>query len=141
MDEHDGAAPSAMTIHQLASLADVPVRRIRHFVAEGLLPPPNGKGRAAYYDRGHLDRLRRIQALRDANVGLDQIKRRLGEPYAGASPVDTEVETWKKWEIIPGLELHMRANLEPEAVSLARVLAATARQLFLSEQGEAESWE
>ena len=137
MDEHEDAAPSAMTIHQLSELAAVPARRIRHFVAEGLLPPPNGKGRAAFYDRGHLERLRRIQALRDANVGLDHIKRRLGEPHAGASPMDAEVETWKKWEIIPGLELHMRTNLEPEAVSLARVLAATARQLFMSERDEA----
>ena len=136
MNQQDPTAPSAMTIHQLSSISGVPVRRIRHFVAEGLLPAPFGKGRAAHYDRTHLDRLRRIQALRDANVGIDQIKRRLGEPRAGAPAMNGEFETWHKWEIIPGLELHLRANLEPDAVALARVLANTARQLFLSEQDE-----
>ena len=137
MEEQNPTAPSAMTIHQLSSISGVPVRRIRHFVAEGLLPPPYGKGRAAHYDRVHLDRLQRIQSLRDANVGIDQIKRRLGEPRTGNSAMDREFETWQKWEIIPGLELHLRANLDPEAVALARVLANTARQLFLSEQNEA----
>lgn len=135
MDERQVSSPPAMTINQLAEISGVPVRRIRHFVAEGLLAPPHGRGRAAHYDRFHLDRLRQIQALRDANVGLEQIRRRLGEPRSGTTDVDRDFETWQRWEIIPGLELHMRANLEPEAVSLARVLANTARQLFLSEHG------
>ena len=139
MEEQDSSTPSVMTIHQLSSISGVPVRRIRHFVAEGLLPPPNGKGRAAHYDRVHFDRLRRIQALRDANVGIDQIKHRLGEPKMGNSAVNVEFETWQKWEIIPGIELHLRTDLEPEAIALARVLANTARQLFVSEQDNTSS--
>jgi DNA-binding transcriptional MerR regulator len=136
VEQGSSSAPSAMTIHQLAEFSGVPVRRIRHFVAEGLLSPPHGRGRAAHYDRLHLDRLRQIQALRDTNVGLDQIRRRLGEPDSGTGDVERGFETWQHWEIIPGLELHMRANLDPEAVSLARVLANTARQLFRSERRE-----
>ncbi len=136
MDDQRSPAPPAMTINQLSDISGVPVRRIRHFVAEGLLAPPHGRGRAAYYDRFHLDRVRQIQSLRDANVGLDQIRRRLGEPRSATTDVERDFETWQRWEIIPGLELHMRANLEPEAVSLARVLANTARQLFLSEHHE-----
>ncbi len=136
MDERQSSAPPAMTINQLAEISGVPVRRIRHFVAEGVLSPPHGRGRASHYDRAHLDRLRQIQALRDANVGLDQIRRRLGEPRSGAIDAERDFETWQRWEIIPGLEIHMRANLTPEAVSLARVLANTARQLFLSEHGD-----
>jgi DNA-binding transcriptional MerR regulator len=136
VEDRQVQAPAAMTIHQLADISGVPVRRIRHYVAEGLLAPPHGRGRAAHYDRVHLDRVRQIQALRDANVGLDQIRRRLGEPRAAAGDVERDFETWQRWEIIPGLEIHMRANLEPEAVSLARVLANTARQLFLSEHND-----
>ncbi len=133
MENGPSSVPPAMTIHQLSEVSGVPVRRIRHFVAEALLAPPHGRGRAAHYDRVHLDRLRQIQSLRDANVGLDQIRRRLGEPRSSTGDVERDFETWQRWEIIPGLELHMRANLAPEAVSLARVLANTARQLFLSE--------
>lgn len=125
-----------MTINQLSEVSGVPARRIRHFVSEGLLAPPHGRGRASHYDRVHLDRLRQIQALRDANVGLDQIRRRLGEPRSAEPNLEGGFETWQRWEIIPGLELHMRANLTPEAVSLARVLANTARQLFLAEHGD-----
>lgn len=136
MEDRQVSAPSAMTIHQLADYSGVPVRRIRHFVAEGLLAPPHGKGRAAHYDRFHLDRLRQIQTLRDSNVGLDQIRRRLGEPRSGTVDSDHGFETWQRWEIVPGLELHMRANLEPEAIALARVLANTARQLFLTDQDD-----
>ena len=133
MDERLPSAPAAMTIHQLSEHSGVPVRRIRHFVAEGLLAPPHGRGRAAHYDRLHLDRVRQIQALRDANVGLDQIRRRLGEPRPGVESLGREFETWQRWEIAPGVELHVRANLEPESLNLARVLLNTGRQLFMSD--------
>ncbi len=136
MNERQPSAPAAMTIHQLSEHSGVPVRRIRHFVAEGLLAAPHGRGRAAHYDRLHLDRVRQIQALRDANVGLDQIRRRLGEPRPGAENLGREFETWQRWEITPGVELHVRANLEPEAINLARVLLNTGRQLFVSDHPE-----
>ncbi|MGA7672107.1 MAG: helix-turn-helix domain-containing protein [Nitrolancea sp.] len=136
MDDRQPAAPAAMTIHQLSEYSGVPVRRIRHFVAEGLLAPPHGRGRAAHYDRTHLDRVRQIQALRDTNVGLDQIRKRLGEPRPGVDSSGREVESWQRWEIIPGVELHLRANLDTDSMTLARILLNTGRQLFSSDQQE-----
>lgn len=128
-------APDVLTIHQLEAASGVPARRIRHFVAEGLLSPPLGKGRAAHYTARHLDRLRQIQALRDVNLGLDEIKRRLGEPVEPAPAGGPTFATWRRWEIAPGLELHARTDLEREVAEMARVLVNVARQLMTAERG------
>jgi hypothetical protein len=52
------------SLEGLASLSGFPQRRIRSWIAEGLLPAPRARGRAAFYGDEHLDRLlfiRRIQ--------------------------------------------------------------------------------
>jgi DNA-binding transcriptional MerR regulator len=129
-------APEVLTIHQLEAASGVPARRIRHFVSEGLLAPPVGKGRAAHYTRQHLERLRQIQALRDVNLGLEEIKRRLGDPVETA-PVEggPSAAMWRRWEIAPGLELHARADLDRDVAEMARVLVNVARQLMTAERG------
>lgn len=124
---HD--APEIMSIHQLETASGVPARRIRHFIAEGLLPPPLGKGRAAHYSRQHLEALRRIQALREANLGLEEIRRRVGGFDAAERGAGPEAETWRRWEIAPGIELHARTDLGPELSQMAQTLASLARQL------------
>lgn len=118
-----------MTIHQLADATGVPPRRIRHFVAEGLLSPPHGRGRAAHYGREHVERLRQIQALRDANLGLEEIRERLGDPNAVALEGGLP-ETWQRWVIVPGIELQARTDLDAERATLARMLVRVARQLI-----------
>ncbi len=76
-----------MTLADLAEAADVSTRTVRYYIAEGLLPPPEGAGPASVYTAGHLDRLRLIQRLKAAYWPLKEIRRRL----AGLS--DAEVET------------------------------------------------
>lgn len=120
--------PDAMTIRDLATRSGVPARRIRYYVAEGLLAPPTGQGRAAHYGLSHLSRLRKIRDLRETNLGLDEIKQRLGEPdklNARQSPVS---QAWSRWEILPGVELHTRGDLEPEVADLARLFVSLARE-------------
>lgn len=126
----DHAAPDAMTIHQLAERSGTPARRIRHYVATRLMPPPIGHGRAAHYGRAHLARLRQIQALRDVNLSLEEIRRRLGEPESAPSAELGPPTVWRRWEIAPGIELHARANLDPELATVVRVLAGVARNLL-----------
>ena len=129
-------APDVLTIHQLEAASGVPARRIRHFVSEGLLAPPVGKGRAAHYTRRHLERLRQIQALRDVNLGLDEIKRRLGEPLEPvAADAGPAAALWRRWELAPGLELHARTDLDPDVAEKARMLVNVARQLMSVERG------
>jgi DNA-binding transcriptional MerR regulator len=75
-----------MTLAELTEAADVSTRTVRYYIAEGLLPPPEGAGSASVYTAGHLTRLRLIQRLKAAYWPLKEIRRRL----AGLS--DAEVE-------------------------------------------------
>jgi DNA-binding transcriptional MerR regulator len=76
-----------MTLAELTEAADVSTRTVRYYIAEGLLPPPEGAGPSSVYTPGHLARLRLIQRLKAAYLPLKEIRRRL----AGLS--DAEVET------------------------------------------------
>jgi DNA-binding transcriptional MerR regulator len=66
-----------LTLGELTTAADVSVRTVRYYIAEGLLPPPEGSGPGSAYTRGHLDRLRLIQRLKEAYLPLKEIRRRL----------------------------------------------------------------
>lgn len=48
---------------ELAEAAGIPVRTLRFYRERKLLPPPRREGRIAWYDDGHLSRLRTIAAL------------------------------------------------------------------------------
>ncbi|GAA0622462.1 MerR family transcriptional regulator [Kribbella sandramycini] len=69
------------TVSEVAKLAGVSVRTLRHYDAIGLLPPgyvaPNGY---RYYGRPELLRLQRILLLRELDVALPEIARILAEP-------------------------------------------------------------
>ena len=45
------------SLEELESHSGFPQRRIRSWIAQGLLPAPHAKGRAAFYGEEHLDRL------------------------------------------------------------------------------------
>jgi len=66
-----------LTLGKLTAAADVSVRTVRYYIAEGLLPPPEGSGPGSAYTQGHLDRLRLIQRLKEAYLPLKEIRRRL----------------------------------------------------------------
>jgi DNA-binding transcriptional MerR regulator len=66
-----------LTLGDLTEAADVSVRTVRYYIAEGLLPPPEGAGPASSYGAGHVDRLRLIQRLKAAYLPLKEIRRRL----------------------------------------------------------------
>jgi DNA-binding transcriptional MerR regulator len=61
-------------INTLSSETGVNVRTIRYYLAEGLLPPPVGRGLAASYGTGHRDRLRLIRRLQEAHQPLAAIR-------------------------------------------------------------------
>jgi DNA-binding transcriptional MerR regulator len=66
-----------MSLGELTDAARVSVRTVRYYIAEGLLPPPEGTGPGSAYTQGHLDRLRLIQRLKEAYLPLKEIRRRL----------------------------------------------------------------
>src|SRR5215210_3511520 len=65
------------TIGELAGMAGVTPRTIRYYTAEGLLPPPDTRGRYALYGEDHLRRLQLIARLKDAYLPLSEIRARL----------------------------------------------------------------
>lgn len=68
------AMPETFDINELAHQTDTPVRTIRFWVAEGILPPPNGRGPAAVYGPGHRDRITLIRRLQDGHLPLAAIR-------------------------------------------------------------------
>lgn len=62
---------------ELAQITAVTPRTIRFYIAEGLLPPPEGSGPAAVYTAEHRDRLRLIGILKDRYLPLKEIRRQL----------------------------------------------------------------
>lgn len=75
-------------VEEIAAQAGVRVDTIRFYQFRGLLPRPRREGRVAFYDDGHLERLRRIRELVDQGFTLAQIKRLLeGESEAEDRPL------------------------------------------------------
>lgn len=73
-----------LTIDELAAEAGVPIRTVRYYIAEGLLPGPGGRGRAAAYRDEHRQRLRLIRRLVEQHLPLSEVRQRL----AGLDPGD-----------------------------------------------------
>ncbi len=66
-------AQPLLTIDELAMRADVPVRTIRFYIAEGLLPGASTRGKGASYTQEHLDRLQLIRLLVARHLPLAEI--------------------------------------------------------------------
>ena len=64
-----------LLISELAEKAGVSVRTIRFYINEGLLPPPEGRGRYSVYDEEYLTRIELIKRLKSAYLPLKEIKR------------------------------------------------------------------
>lgn len=204
-----------LSIEELAEAADVPVRTVRYYIAEGLLPGPGGRGKLASYGEEHLARLRLIRRLAEQRVplaemrtlivplALDEVRALLAEeehqaaqlaaqapsprdyvsgllkraqaarqsPASGisgaalphhpkpspptprstgapayapfrsspsvpspakpsgqpehATQAPEPAEAWQRWELVPGIELHVRAEAERRHRGLIRRLLAT----------------
>jgi DNA-binding transcriptional MerR regulator len=117
-------------------------RVIRFYVHRELLPPADGRGTGPVYDEEHLIRLRAVRRLRAERLNVAQIKARLAKlspaeiaqlgavPGAvggpGGGPADAAglsgpsttghfpgAERWERIVLLPGMELHVRADAGP----------------------------
>jgi DNA-binding transcriptional MerR regulator len=73
MDELDDGMRNGLTIDELAEHVDAPVRTIRFYISEGLLPGPGSRGKSATYGDEHVIRLRLIRRLAEQRVPLTKI--------------------------------------------------------------------
>jgi DNA-binding transcriptional MerR regulator len=67
-----------LTVDELAASAGVPVRTVRFYIAEGLLPGASARGKGASYTQEHLDRLQLIRLLVARHLPLAEIRALLG---------------------------------------------------------------
>ena len=69
--------PTDYSISELTALTKIPVRTIRSYVQQGLIPGPNSLGRGARYSVGALDRLFAIKAFREVDgISMEEIRAR-----------------------------------------------------------------
>lgn len=107
--------PGAMRMAELASRSGVPRETIHFYLREGLLPRPRKAGRTvAYYDEGHLERLRLVRRLREEKyLPIAVIRRLLASPGAAAErDIDALAEVL---HIVPGLGAEARHGKMPKA--------------------------
>jgi ADP-ribosylglycohydrolase/DNA-binding transcriptional MerR regulator len=134
MDE-ESEAHTTYSIEDLSRQAGLPVRTVRYYVAEGLIPGPGARGRGARYGVEHLERLRVIRKWTSQQVPLSQIRQRLEgkscqelrhlvspprvsqeQPMApNPSPAK---EIWTRHTLRPGLEIAVRSDLEGQHAEL-----------------------
>lgn len=65
---------SLLTIDQLATRSGVPIRTVRFYIAEGLLPGASTRGKGPSYTQEHLDRLQLIRLLVARHLPLAEIR-------------------------------------------------------------------
>jgi DNA-binding transcriptional MerR regulator len=111
-------------IAELAQATGLTPRTIRFYVAEGLLPPPEGAGPAAVYTAGHRDRLQLITSLKDQYLPLKEIRRRI------ATLTDAEVRDRLREEETagpaPGATVADEAPPDDAVAYLSRALGGAA---------------
>ena len=134
-------------IESLAKAAGSTRRAVRYYIQRGLLPPPEGKLRGAYYTEAHLERLRKIRALSESGVPLALMKDfldskkgaeavsdaclfsndSLGEPGMTGSKSSgapsAEFVEWRRFSPRDGVELNVRVDVLSEA-QIRRLIAA-----------------
>ncbi|MDW7708826.1 MAG: helix-turn-helix domain-containing protein [Deferrisomatales bacterium] len=141
------------TIDELVEITGVSRRNIRYYVQEGLLDPPAGRGRGGFYYDSHVERLRRIRELQDRGLRLATIREHLagqearedprvvegqtaprppeapGAPPLGQGPEAGSREAWARVTVVPGLELHVRRDVEEDLGAAVREILRLARAL------------
>ena len=62
------------SIGELAELGSVSRRTVHFYVQQGLIDPPEGRGRGSYYTDRHLEQLQRVLALQREGLPLRRIQ-------------------------------------------------------------------
>ncbi|SHF61332.1 DNA-binding transcriptional regulator, MerR family [Jatrophihabitans endophyticus] len=107
------AADGDLTVDELAARTGLTVRTVRFYASEGLLPPPERRGRVAYYDARHRMRLELIRTLQEHGYTLAAIDRVLARLPPDAAPAEFAVQAAVLAPWLPDQsELLDRASLE-----------------------------
>lgn len=127
MPEPEGSA--GWTIDALAMQVGLTVRTTRYYASLGLLPPPQRRGRIAYYDDRHRLRLEIIRTMQERGFSLAGIEQQLSQLREDTSLADLEIRrsmlsTWapSPAETLDREGLHVRAGRPLTDAELAELL-------------------
>ncbi|WP_232680471.1 MerR family transcriptional regulator [Nocardioides sp. R-C-SC26] len=84
-DPEAAESGEGLTIDELAAAVGTTVRTTRYYASLGLIPPPERRGRIAYYGPAHRARLELVRALQEHGFTLQAIERTLRSVPDGAS--------------------------------------------------------
>ncbi len=87
------ALDGELTVDELAARTGMTVRTVRFYASEGLLPPPQRRGRIAYYDSRHRMRLELVRTLQDHGYTLSAIQRVLDRIPLDATAAEYAVQS------------------------------------------------
>ena len=112
------------SLDELSALVEMPKRRVRFYIQEGLVSRPFGDSpRAAYYTQDHLEQLLTIRKWQRAGLSLERIREILHEERKPSIPPKPhragDIEVWSHMVISDGVELHIepeRSGISPEQV-------------------------
>jgi len=117
-------------IEELAVLGGVTRRTVRYYVQEGLLQAPFGVGRGRHYGTEHLARLQAVKALQERGLSLDEVRAEVARPArraraaaAASAPEAVAPAPWRRIELVPGVELHVRGDRRLPPAERLRELA------------------
>ncbi len=100
------------TIEQLSELTGYTRRTIRYYIQQGLLEPPAGRGRGGFYYDSHLHKLQEIRANQEQGIKLAAIQE-LTKTDLENTPESVR-DIWVRYPIIPGIEIHIRRDVEQD---------------------------
>ena len=100
------------TIDDLCDLTGFSRRTIRYYVQEGVIDPPAGRGRGGFYYDSHLQKLQQIKSLQEKGMSLIAIGKYLNQGKIEEPELLRNV--WAEYEIIPGLEIRVRRDVEEQ---------------------------
>jgi DNA-binding transcriptional MerR regulator len=133
------------TASELAARVGTSERTVRFYVAEGLLPPPRGRGRGAHFREAHLIRLQLIRAIQRAGNELSTIAEYLEELGADGAKDAAALQVWEarqeqaewaqtwrerfgvpatlyRYRIADGVELFVEAKAAPDRQRMSALL-------------------
>lgn len=111
-------ASKDLSIGELAHELGLTRRAVRFYVQQGLLQPPEGRGRGSSYGREHVERLKTVLDLQQAGHSLEAIRKILGGkaikppgPTKRVLPrISLKAELWTRLRVMEGVELQYNAS-------------------------------
>jgi len=95
----DGPESDIWTVDELANHVGLTVRTIRYYATLGLVPPPERRGRMAYYDGRHRARLQLIRTMQEQGLSLAAIEQQLAriQPDSPISEIEMRRALVSSW--------------------------------------------